>query len=400
MKLSNIIYIAITNFWSRRLRAILTVVAVSIGIGAIIFLVSLGYGLEKLVTSQVANFEAFTVIDVPSANLKVQKINDETLSIVKNTAHVTSVATTINVAGRLKTTGTETTTESLVQSCDPEYLKMAGITLKDGHWYEKDKNQIVINTVLKNLLFPSSDAIGKSISADVNLEESLRKTDLQEGSIVKNLPNLTIAGVVDDETSPIAYLPQEVIKASGAINYTSIKVKIDDKNNAEVVRKALENLGYSTEYVGDTVKQIIQIFSYFRILLGAFGLIALIVAALGTFNTLTISLLERIREVGLMKVMGMNSRDIYFLFMAESVFIGFTGGIIGIIFGHALGMVINAILALLAQKAGVDALSVFYTPWTFPVYIGIFSLVVSFITGWYPARRAVKVDALDAIRYE
>ncbi len=401
MKLSTVFFIAITNFWSRRLRAILTVLAVTIGIGAIIFLVSLGYGLERLVTSQVANFDAFTVIDVPSANLKVQKINDETLSVITNTSHVQKIATTINMAGRLKLAETAATTESLVQSCDSEYLKMAGISIKEGRWYEDSKSEIVINTVLRNLLFKENEVIiGKKIVADINLEESLRATDLQDGSIVKSLSEMTIVGFVEDESSPIAYIPQNTMKDIGAVNYTSLKVKIDDKENAEIVRKAIENLGYSTEYVGDTVKQIVQIFSYFRILLGAFGLIALVVAALGTFNTLTISLLERIREVGLMKIMGMNSRDIYFLFMSESVFIGFVGGIMGALLGQLLGIIINFILAMFANKAGVDPLSIFYTPWTFPVYIGIFSLVVSFLTGWYPARRAVKVDALDAIRYE
>ena len=404
MRLRSLVKIALQNFLSRKLRALLTVAAVTIGIAAIIFLISLGYGLERLVTSQVVNFDAFTIVDIPSANLKVQKINIETINTFKQISHVKTLAPSINIGGKLKIANGESTVESVVQSSSLEYIKMSGTALKEGEWFGETKDEAVINTVLANLLFkegtPTSEIIGKSIDANIIIDRDLRLPDAEAGSVVKTLPTLKVTGITEEGESPIAYIGLNATQSAGAINYTTIKLKVDDKQNIEIVRKALENLGYITEYVGDTIKQIADIFSYFRILLGAFGFIALIVASLGTFNTLTISLLERIREIGLLKVIGMQSRDIYRLFLAESLFIGVLGGIIGVIMGYSGGLVINLILRALANKAGVEPVAIFYTPWTLAFYVGIFSILIGFLTGWYPARRAVKTNALDAIRYE
>jgi hypothetical protein len=168
----------------------------------------------------------------------------------------------------------------------------------------------------------------------------------------------------------------------------------------ESTRKQIENIGFSTEYVGDTVSEISQVFTLFRVILGAFGLIAMIVAALGAFNTLTISLLERVREVGLFKALGMRNKDVYKLFLAESIIIGITGGLIGLFFGTMLGNLINVILSFLAQKSGAEQIQIFITPWTFSLSVAGFSIIVGFLTGWYPSRRAVKINPLDALKYE
>jgi ABC-type antimicrobial peptide transport system permease subunit len=148
------------------------------------------------------------------------------------------------------------------------------------------------------------------------------------------------------------------------------------------------------------VSEISRVFSLFRVILGIFGLIALIVAALGAFNTLTISLLERIREVGLFKALGMRNKDIYKLFLTESLFIGIFGGTLGLILGGFLGQGINVILKFMAQRAHAEAIPLFITPWFFALGVALFSVVVGFLTGWYPSKRAVKIDPLDALRYE
>lgn len=404
MRLKSLIKISLKNFWSRRMRAILTILAVTIGISAIIFLISLGYGLERLVTSQVVNFDAFTVIDLTAENTKVQKLNSITNANIAKIGHVTSTAPLINLAGRIKTPDTESTVEAVIQSSNLSYIKMAGTLIKSGEWYAENDGQVVINRVLANLLFKQGtedkNIIGKQLNADLIIGRDYRAADEEEGSIIKELPVLTISGITEEGQSPITYINLKTAKDAGVINYSSLKLKIDSKDNVEMVRKALENLGYSTEYVGDTIKQISDIFTYFRIILGAFGLIALIVASLGTFNTLTISLLERIREIGLLKVIGMQSKDIYQMFIIESLFIGFVGGTIGVALGYLNGLLINFILHALATRAEAEAITIFYTPWTLAFYVSLFSIAVGFITGWYPARRAVKTNALDAIRYE
>ena len=124
------------------------------------------------------------------------------------------------------------------------------------------------------------------------------------------------------------------------------------------------------------------------------------VAALGMFNTLTISLLERIKEIALMKILGMRKVDIRAIFLTESVIIGTVGGFLGIILGVALGSIANSILNHFAKLAGADQASVFYFAPLFIIGMIIFASLVGLSTGLYPARRATKVNALDVLRYE
>ena len=102
MRLYNLIYLAWKNLWLHRLRAILTIGGVTLGVGAIVFLVSIGFGLERLVTSQVANFEAFTTVDVPSANLKTGKINQEAIERLKKIPRTAQVDEVVDLAGRVR----------------------------------------------------------------------------------------------------------------------------------------------------------------------------------------------------------------------------------------------------------------------------------------------------------
>jgi ABC-type antimicrobial peptide transport system permease subunit len=159
-------------------------------------------------------------------------------------------------------------------------------------------------------------------------------------------------------------------------------------------------MGLKTQYVGDTVSQINQVFGIFRAVLAAFGVITLIVAILGMFNTLTISLLERIKEVALMKMLGMRRKDINSIFLTESVLLGLAGGIFGMLLGVLAGKIVNLILNHYARNMGGEAVTVFYSPVIFIVAIVAVSILVGFLTGIYPARRAVKVKALDVLRYE
>jgi ABC-type antimicrobial peptide transport system permease subunit len=189
------------------------------------------------------------------------------------------------------------------------------------------------------------------------------------------------------------------------IDYTKVQdagqdLRFTDSDGVTALKYEIENIGFATAYVGDTVSEISRVFSLFRVILGIFGLIALIVAALGAFNTLTISLLERIREVGLFKALGMRNKDVYKLFLVESLFIGTFGGIIGLALGGFLGQGINFILSIMAQRAHAEAIPLFVTPWFFALGVALFSIIVGFLTGWYPSKRAVKIDPLDALRYE
>ena len=400
MRIKIIAKIASKNLSSHRLRTILTVAGVTIGISSILFLVSLGYGLEQLVTSQVANFDAFTTIDVPAANISTFKLDDSVIDKIKSFPHVSKIAPVTNLAGRIKKTESSSTAETIVVGAGQEYWDISGSVSEITGKMPAATDEIAINNAAITLIGEdASKIIGKTVNLDVIIPADFRASAADGMKVATSIP-LKVVGVLSDNTSPIVYTSSDFLKSQGAVKYSSLKLKADNKDNVATLRKQLENIGFSTEYVGDTVDQISQVFSLFRIILVAFGMIALIVAALGTFNTLTISLLERIREIGLLKALGMRNRDVYKLFLAESLIIGILGGLMGVILGYSLGLGINFILSTMAHRAHAESIKVFVTPWFVTAVIAIFSIFVGFLTGWYPSRRAVKIDPLDALRYE
>jgi ABC-type antimicrobial peptide transport system permease subunit len=159
-------------------------------------------------------------------------------------------------------------------------------------------------------------------------------------------------------------------------------------------------MGYGTVSVADTVAQIDSLFSTFRLLLGVIGLVALSVAALGMFNTLTVSLLERTREVGLLKAMGMKSGEVRELFLTESMIMGFYGGILGLLIGFGAGKLLSLILSSVAVAKGVGFIDISVVPLSFVLVVVVLAIIVGILTGYFPARRATKISALNALRYE
>lgn len=404
MRLTSLIRFSWKNLWVHRLRSLLTVGGVVIGVAAIVFLVSLAFGLERLVTSQVANFSAFTIIDVPSANPPSGKINQESIDRLKGVAHVEVLERVIDLAGRAKLANSSSTTETVIVAAQPSYYDLAEISLQSGKLYRAEAtNEALVNASLASLLGFTDDplnVVGQSVAADLIIPESLRLNDDVDGPLVKEGLLFTVVGLLPDSQNPAMYIPLGVADAQGVVNSTAMKVKVDDKEFVPTVRKQIENAGFATEYIGDTVDQITSVFTVFRMVLGGFGSIALIVAALGTFNTLTISLIERIREIALLKMLGMQRKDVFRLFIAESLTIGIVGGILGAIAGYLTGWGANYAIRILAERANADAVQIFYTPPIFLLYTGIGSIIVGFVTGLYPSWRAIKTNPLDALRYE
>ena len=260
------------------------------------------------------------------------------------------------------------------------------------------KEAVVNRAMLKILGIKESDAVGKTFDASfVVMGDLLADANTR----VESVPaEYTIVGVTPDEKTPVFYVPFINLRSLGIVNYSQLKTVVDKQGDLPLVRKKIEALGYTTRSVVDTVAQINSLFSTARVLLALLGVIALTVAALGMFNTLTVSLLERTREVGLMKAMGMKSEEIQELFLTESMIMGLSGGILGILVGFLAGKALGVFLSFFAIFKGVGFVDVSYTPLTLIVGIIFLSLVVGMLTGLYPAKRATKISALDALRYE
>jgi len=174
------------------------------------------------------------------------------------------------------------------------------------------KRQAVINGALVSILgLNPAEAVGKTMSVSFVVVSDLLGVDEKLESVAQDY---TIVGVVPDDKTPYFYVPFIDLRGLGVVNYSQLKVVAKNNGLLADVRKKIESLGFSTRSVADTVTQIERLFATLRTVLAVLGIVALLVAALGMFNTLTVSLLERTREVGLMKAMGMKSHEVQELF--------------------------------------------------------------------------------------
>lgn len=205
-----------------------------------------------------------------------------------------------------------------------------------------------------------------------------------------------IVGVVEDDSKPMAYVPVGDVESLGINTYSSAMVLVGKETQLTETRTLIQSLGLVTRSVADTLSQIVRLFTIIRFLLGSFGAVALVVALFGMFNTLTVSLLERTREIGVMKSLGTTNFDVRRIFMAESVFISTIGGVLGVVLGVVVGRILNVALV----RINSNGQSIFMLPWTFALFIVVLAMVVGVVTGWYPSRRAAKISALNALRYE
>jgi len=425
MKFGYIIYLAASSLRMRKLRSFLTIGGMAIGIGAIVFLVSLGFGLQTLIVSRVTNVAAITVLDVSVGASTLLKINEESLKSFRALPNVTSVSSSISQSGQaLKG---ETATDIALYGVQSQFLTIEGVVTSFGTTYASDdeKSAIVSSTAAELLgAKMPQDLIGQTITMKIVLpatgpveqERTLVNTNTatkntnatndntntngNSGSSLKTKDvEVKVVGIVPSDNS-LAYMPLKIFTDTGITNFNLARVKLDTREHLVAARTAIEAQGFQVDSVADTVGQIDRIFFIFQIVMFIFGLIAMFIASLGAFNTLTVSLLERTREVGIMKSLGTTSRHIYILFLSEALLIGVLGGISGLLVGTGLGELVNFIINKLAARLGGQTVDLFAIPAIFLAIIASIIILVGLLTGLYPARRAAKINALDALRYE
>lgn len=276
----------------------------------------------------------------------------------------------------------------IVQEAETQSVELAAGAVK----------QAVVNRAMLAVLGISEDeAIGKTFDVTFIVTSNLLSEDKK---VESKQASYTIVGVIPEDRSPFFYVPFIDLRGLGIKAYSQMKVVANDRQDLQKIREQIEGLGLSTTSVSDTVAQIDQLFGTARQVLALVGMVALAVASLGMFNTLTVSLLERTREVGLMKAMGMKSHEVQELFLTESMLMGFFGGVGGILLGYLGGKLLGLMLSVVAISQGEGFINISTIP---PVFVGIvflLSLIVGIATGIYPASRATKISALNALRYE
>ncbi len=394
---SYLLKLAVRNLLARRARSAITIGGVGVGFGVIVFLVSLGYGLENLVVKGVATFEELKVADVLPEKANITKVNGEILAKFTKISGVEKILPAVSVAG--KVSYQESLTDVVTVAAEEDYLRLSRSTPSAGGFFTQSKEAVVNEATLRVLGIDPRNALEESFNISFILTSVLSPEF--EKRLETDPTAYKIVGVFGGEGSqPKIYVPLTDLVFYGVQNYTQAKVVVASEGDLAPVRRHIENMGFVTTSVVDTIQQIQSIFTTVRLILSAFGLAALVVAAFGMFNTLSVSLLERTREVALLQALGMYTREVKELFLIEALVMSLAGGILGLILGILAGVATSVLLSVFSLAAGGELLMITTLPLYFVAVVLGLAVAVGFLTGLYPAKRSTEISALDALRYE
>lgn len=189
---------------------------------------------------------------------------------------------------------------------------------------------------------------------------------------------------------------QAIVEKSDKIKYDNLRVIVDDVENLEKIENDIKKLGYNTQSEAGSAEEIKKQTLQVTLILGGIGSVAFIVSAIGIINTMLMSIYEREKEIGVMKVIGASVKDVRSLFLIESGFIGFFGGVIGLLISLGVGKIINVFMAGGGMFGTGDTI-IAISPILAIVGVG-FSSLVGVMAGYIPARRATKLSAIEALR--
>ena len=242
-------------------------------------------------------------------------------------------------------------------------------------------------------------------------------------SVVSREQRLKIVGISDQDpesmrgpTRAKVFLPLKVAEslhvmqpsdlrelsraASDQPVYSSVSVRVKNPAQVQLVEDAIKKMGFGTFSILDASRGLQLVFRVLYAFLGVFGSLALIVASIGIVNTLVMAILERRREIGIMKAIGASDGDVKRIFFAEAGVMGIFGGVAGVVLGWAIGQVINFGTNIYLKRQGFPPEHLWAVPLWLVAFAILFAFLVSLVSGLYPAGRAARLDPVQALRYE
>lgn len=395
MKVNDLLRLATRMFRTRPMRTWLTIFGIGVGIAAVVILVGLGYGLQGVLMEKIVFGEALLSLNVMTPPSRVVALDKTYLESFKKLPNVDAVEPLASFTSLVKYG--DLTGSIMLNGVEPDYFRYAGVMVKDGKAFEKgDTTSILISSaVLQLFQMDAAQAIGKLVDFKVFLPTNT--DEVQEIPLNKEY---RIIGVIEDNASLFAYIPMSEFSSHFVIPYyEKARVKVSSQEFLTPTETQILNQGFIVTALSKTVDQANKIFSGIQVTLALFGGIALIVSAIGMFNTMTVTLLERTKEIGIMRTIGGSPFNIKVMFLTESVLMGFLGGVVGIGIGVGGGLAVNFLLNILATRMGGVGMALFRFPLPFLSFIAIFSAVMGYVTGLFPSKRAGSLNPLDAIRY-
>jgi putative ABC transport system permease protein len=461
MILGDTVYLAMRNLRQAKLRTALTTLGVSIGIASLAGMVSLGVGLEDQFTSRLTKaglFDSISVMPAPMNNpgglfgrgnrgrgaaepgarlggqapvqpppQPVRKPLDEAaIQSLLALPHVKDVFPTLRVNVQVKFAGN---TERMMAAAVPMSAKGEGNFQKFafGTFFtnDTDKQCLITLDMAKQInandpgslvgqeltlgmsfpaapgTLPAQPVVPGPAGALATMANAFRMNAVEE--------KYTIVGIVErDPGGPLGgalgnsglMIPMRIAKAASRQPFAQLTVKVNGAAHTGDVEDEIKKMGYGAFSIQDALEGAKRAFLILDIVLGLIGSIALAVSSLGIVNTMVMSILERTREIGVMKAIGGSDGDIRRIFLVEASTIGFLGGVGGVTLGWLVSRAINFGANVYIRNQGGEVGNLFAFPWWLILGALGFSILVSLMAGSYPAGRAARLNPMQALRHD
>lgn len=423
----------IKNLWRRKLRTFLTILGVVIGTSSIVVMLSLGFGMSKGFEDQIAQWGSLTTINVhkgwgePMRGKKEVELNDKSVATFKAMNNVIAVSPLLETYGAI--INGKYIANVPIRGIDPDSMENFGFEAAEGRLLNKnDELMVVFGGGMQHNFNDPKARVWREPKINLMKDRMSLTLDPNYGwsSPGEKKPNykeykIKTAGVLtegDWETSYGVYMPitevQKLIKEKEKAEnrkpepgrkketgYNRVNVKVNDAKNVKAIQDAIKEMGYEAYSLNDELEYAKKQAGLIQAVLGGIGAVSLLVAAIGITNTMVMSIYERTREIGVMKVIGASLKDIRRLFLFESALIGFGGGLFGIGFSYLMSFIVNKFSDKFGPALGMyGATKISIIPfWLILAAMG-FSSLIGVISGYFPARRAMNLSALEAIKTE
>lgn len=428
MRFDDLVRIVLRNLNRIRTRTILTTLGVVIGVAAIVTLLSVALGFEESITGQLEGMGNVDQIMVRQprfgpgmmrgggsvAQSERKLLDDDAVEEIEDLEGVQTVIPSISVNGTIEVG--RYIMRSNITGIDPGKAEALEIEIEDGRFLRRyDKDVIVVGySVDDEFMEKKTEKLVEDLKIMGKKAEIVVERTNEEGEEESKSFRVKIVGIMEEQGTEgdyQVYMPLELAveikewttKESDIVDeegYDSLIVKATDSSVVTDLTEKITELGYQAFSFREMLESMNQIFVILEIVLLGIGAIALIVAALGIVNTMLMSIMERTREIGIMKVIGASNADVTRIFLMEALSIGFLGGIGGLAIGYVASKVIDVVAGMYLLEEGAATQSIVVMPLWLVVFAIGFAMLVGLVSGVYPAGKAAGLSPVEALRHQ